>query len=60
MDSPDARRLEINAFAGMFLAASGVGIYLLLDDRTYATACIALGVLFVAKSIADLRAFGAD
>ncbi|WP_418283012.1 hypothetical protein [Halorubrum sp. DTA98] len=55
MTRPNATRMRVNGSVGAFLVLSGAGFSVFLDEALYATLCVVIGGLFLAKSMADFR-----
>lgn len=55
MQKPDSRSIRANGAVGAFLVLSGASFAAFLGEDLYATLCICVGGLFLAKALADYR-----
>lgn len=55
MNPTKYRQARVNTAVGLFLVLSAIGIYLFLDDSTYAVACFIVGMVIFARAISDVR-----
>lgn len=57
MDMNEARRIQINFSIGLFLIVSGAAIQVVITDTAYGLLCLGIGVVFLAKSLAEIRLY---
>ncbi|ATW87486.1 hypothetical protein halTADL_0687 [Halohasta litchfieldiae] len=55
-----AEQLPINAFAGIFLAATGIGVVLISGDLVRSGLFFAVGLFFLMRALAQYNADNAD
>lgn len=55
MDTPTAQQIPINAFAGIFLAATGVGVLIISQDLVRSTLFLGVGLFFLMRALAQHR-----
>jgi hypothetical protein len=55
MATTDLRRIRVDVSVGIFLVGSGILIHVLFDESVYGMACFVVGMVFIAKAIADGR-----
>ncbi|MEA1930674.1 MAG: hypothetical protein U9O06_03890 [Euryarchaeota archaeon] len=62
METPTAQQLPINAFAGIFLAATGLGVLIISQDLLRSALFLGVGLFFLMRALAQHRhaADGAD
>lgn len=60
MGGSEVERVRVDVAVGIFLALSGIAIYLLFGDGTYGTACAGVGLIFVARAVARIRLYATE
>ncbi len=55
METPTAQQIPINAFAGIFLTATGVGVLLLSQDLLRSALFFGVGLFFLMRALAQHR-----
>jgi len=56
MEDITAEQLPINAFAGIFLAATGIGVVLISGDLVRSGLFFAVGLFFLMRALAQYNA----
>lgn len=60
MGSFEVQQVQADVAVGVFLLVAGITIYLLFGDRTYGTACVGVGLIFIARAMAKVWLFSVD
>lgn len=60
MEETTSEQLPINAFAGIFLAVSGVGVLLISQDLLRSALFLGVGLFFLMRALAQYNADTGD
>lgn len=55
METPTAQQVPINAFAGIFLTATGLGVLIISQDLVRSVLFFSVGLFFLMRALAQHR-----